>query len=849
MSALEEYDRRLYEFGHQLKNVPCVSTQIELGLARLDLCPLGHPDHTQILSDLAISFDSCYYQEGNISDLNRAIEISQTRLDLCPLGHPEHAEALGRFAITLWKYYCIQRNNADLNRLIEMEQRWLDLCPLGHPDHPLALGELASSLWERYYMQGDVTDLNRSIEMEEKRLDLCPTGHPHHSTALGNLALSLSARYHRQGNLIDLNRAIDLEEKKLELCPPGHQNHGLALRNLASSLKDHYKKVKNHINLIRAIKLFKEALDTYPVQHCDFAFNAGQLAATILLSFKSSQICHPQVPDQPLPLPDEAFEYYRLLKRCSPAVSLDLWDATQAWVKDAEEHNHPTVLEAYQTSLSTLDHFTSFNSSLDSRHETMQARVADLANNAFSCAIRHGDFRMAVELLEQGRGILWNQLARFDISISALESRDNQGRKLGSKFTQLSAELRNHAEGSGEGMDPYWRVQEEWQSVVNQIRHPDGFSRFLLPPRFKDLQQGAEYGPVIIVNASKYTCDAVIVLHARPPVHVPLPCSLGDVMELCSQFSGLTKVPNAYGDNRETWLKQMLRELWSLVVKPIVTVLQNDLQLPAGSRIWWCPTSKFTILPFHAAGPYRKAEKDFMDIYVSSYAPSLSALIRTRDRIRFQREARDASGITNVISFAAVGQARPGASIKLSELPEVEREIQKIQNETSIPSGVIFETVTGDAATIKGAVQAFRDHRWVHLACHGAQDAERPFGSWFAMGDGKLTLMRIIQERYTISEFAFLSACHAAAGDRSTPDEVLHLAAGMQFAGFNGVIGTLWRVDDAVAHQVVTRFYREMFKRPVIDFEHAAGALNVAVVELAKDVSLEKRIVFVHIGI
>ena len=84
------------------------------------------------------------------------------------------------------------------------------------------------------------------------------------------------------------------------------------------------------------------------------------------------------------------------------------------------------------------------------------------------------------------------------------------------------------------------------------------------------------------------------------------------------------------------------------------------------------------------------------------------------------------------------------------------------------------------------------------------------------------------------SGFAFLSACHTAVGDASTLHEMLHLAAGMQFAGFNGVIWTLWRVDDAIAHEVVTRFYREMFKRPVVDLEYAAKALNVAVVESAK---------------
>ena len=687
-----------------------------------------------------------------------------------------------------------------------------------------------------------MTSLDKAIEMDEARLDVCPQGHPEHIDALENLATYLRARYHHLGNLNDLNKVIDLEERKLQLCPLGHPSHGFALQNLASSLKDHFSALKSHPGLIRAINLLKEALNTYPVQHSHFPQIAGELAATILLSINSSSS------DQAPYLLDDAFQTYMLLKKCGPAVSLNLWEATQSWIKSAEEYHHSSVLEAYQTSLSTLDHFTSFNSSLDSRHEIMQARVAHLANDAFSCATRHSDFKMAVELLEQGRGILWSQLARFDIAITALENHGGHGHELGRKFTRLSTDLRKHAEGSG-GKDPYWRVQDEWQSVVNNIRHLEGFSRFLLPPCFDDLQQAAEHGPIVIVNASEYSCDALIVLHTRPPVHVPLPCSFADVIQICAQLSELTHDPDAYGDNRESWVKQMLRELWSCVVEPIADALQNDIRLPTGSRIWWCLTSKFTILPFHAAGPYRKAAKSFLDLYVSSYAPSLSALIRTRDRARSQRKARDESGTPNVISFAAVGQRYPCKDTKLPELPEVEREIQRIRYETSMPPDVHFETITGSAATIEGTVQAFRDHRWVHIACHGAQHAKRPFESWFALGDGKLTLMRIIQERYTNSEFAFLSACHTALGDESTPDEVLHLAAGMQFAGFNGVIGTLWKVDDSVAHQVVTRFYKEMFTHPETGFECAATALNKVVVETAEEVSLEKRIVFVHIGI
>ena len=38
-------------------------------------------------------------------------------------------------------------------------------------------------------------------------------------------------------------------------------------------------------------------------------------------------------------------------------------------------------------------------------------QVVDLTSGAFSCATRHGEFQKAVELLGQGRGTLWNQLA------------------------------------------------------------------------------------------------------------------------------------------------------------------------------------------------------------------------------------------------------------------------------------------------------------------------------------------------------------------------------------------------------------------------------------------------------
>ena len=59
--------------------------------------------------------------------------------------------------------------------------------------------------------------------------------------------------------------------------------------------------------------------------------------------------------------------------------------------------------------------------------------------------------------------------------------------------------------------------------------------------------------------------------------------------------------------------------------------------------------------------------------------------------------------------------------------------------------------------------------------------------------------------RYTHFEFAFLSAHYTAAHSRRG------VLSRSQFAGFNGMHGMLWRVDDSIAHEVVTRFYRGVF--------------------------------------
>src|SRR5713101_7197095 len=66
--------------------------------------------------------------------------------------------------------------------------------------------------------------------------------------------------------------------------------------------------------------------------------------------------------------------------------------------------------------------------------------------------------------------------------------------------------------------------------------------------------------------------------------------------------------------------------------RPVIKRL-NELNVPEQSRVWWCPTSVFCSLPLHAMGPIPSEvgrPRYFLDLYIPSYIPSLSALIESR---------------------------------------------------------------------------------------------------------------------------------------------------------------------------------------------------------------------------
>ncbi|KAG2147002.1 CHAT domain-containing protein [Suillus cothurnatus] len=811
----------------------------------LELCPLGNKHRLKALDNLGWALRSRFEQCGSIDDQDESIQRRREAVSLCSEGQFEHCFYLNNLASSLWIRFNHQGNCHDLNEAISLLEAALCLCPVGHNNRDLPLHSLGTALFTRFDRRGDVNDLNRAISLLREALTLRPPGHLYRDDTLHSLALALQSRYDKSDISEDLNQAIDLHRDSLQLTPHGHPYRHRALHSLSSVLCSRFKQTQENEDVEEAIRLCQESLEALPSLHPDRSSGYVWLREAYLARYR----VHHESADLSL-----AVDNFRLASRHPtqglPDRILTAWN----WIVTAEQHGHSSALEAYTTFFELLDRHLATRSSAISRREAAAAfhyaRSAPV--DAGSCSIRQHNLQRAVELVEQGRGQQWSLASRLRTPLENLESTNSN---IAHKFSELSKRVAD-AQGSAVSTDgaaadsaaiQYRRITTQWQAVVAEIRNIKGFSRFLLPPLYEDLQAAARYGPVIILIASQFSCGAIIVPMSGEPLHVPLlSITLTDLTTLKDRFARAIRQSSRMkpGESRKD-LIVLLRTVWEEIILPIVKVLEHVLELKHQSRIWLCPTAAFTSIPLHAAHPFqtrpdRSKEPCLEDLYICSYTPTLSALIRSRQMMK--KRVRP--------SFVAIGQGQPRAG-KSKELLAVDSEIELVRK--LVPETINRTIISGDAATRAGALQGLEENTWVHLACHGKQDREQPYNSHFVMKDEPITLLDIMEKDIPRAEFAFLSACHTAVGDEDTPDEVIHLAAGLQFSGFKSVIGTLWEVDDAVAKHVVKAFYENLLKDledgDEMDCTKAAWALNRATHSVKTKVPLEQRMVFIHVGV
>ncbi|MFF2517677.1 CHAT domain-containing protein [Streptomyces sp. NPDC058086] len=442
-------------------------------------------------------------------------------------------------------------------------------------------------------------------------------------------------------------------------------------------------------------------------------------------------------------------------------------------------------------------------------------------------------------------------------------------------------------------VDRRMALVREWDKLVSKVRKLQGFEDFLGPPALKTLLPAASGGPVIVVNVSRWRCDALIVsddgVAQRALPHLTLDQTTKRATAYLETLREAEVAAHAHHKAQEavdedpgpTAIREQLRAaqslleaesrtddmlrslqewLWDTVAAPVLNALELD-RMPGPNdpwpRLWWCPTGPLTLLPLHAAGyhgpvdatPGAPVPRTVIDRVVSSYTPTLRALLEARKAIPSPTDSGggadgDRAGeetnrdrLLIVAVEDALGQP---------VLHNVTRERELLTRLFPPSRRTLLE---GPRATRAQVSKKLSQHRWVHFSCHGDQDLNEPSRGGLLLTDGMLSVADIAARQFR-GDFAGLSACKTAVGGIHLLDEVITLAAALHYTGYRHVVAALWSVDDETSANVFRAVYGDITADGRLRPDGAATALHHALRALRDETPDEPRLwaPFTHTG-
>jgi tetratricopeptide (TPR) repeat protein len=729
--------------------------------------------------------------------IEEAVDLGRATVLATPPGHPDLAGRLYNLGGALQSRAMFLARPDHIPEIVETARRAVAAMTDDHRDRPMYLSNLAAALRLRLVTGSAVgsldaeqrdRDLAEMVQAARLAVERTPADHPARAGYLNNLGVILRLR----GTATDLDQAVAVAREAVATTPRDHHNWCPHMSNLGNALEERFRRTRQAEDFGEAISAWAEAAKS------ETGAAQVRLAAAI------------------------------------------------AWGRlAAAENDTASAADGFAQGVSLLPIVAWRGLERAVREENL-ARWRGLASDAAAWAIRNGEPERAVEVLEQGRSVLWTQQLHMRTEADRLaDLAPDLHEALEETRRALDSTGRRDITGRGVSPDPeqaaaqHRRHAELWDLLVAQVRELPGLEDFLAAVPFGKLSDAAAGGPVVIVNTSSFGCDALVVTGKGVRV-IPLPALDHDEVVSRTQ-SMLAVLDRAIGGEfaaLDETLISVLGWLWTTVACPVLDALNLKERLNLAERdavracrLWWCPTGALAMLPLHAAGIYGTENTAVPDRVISSYAPTLTALARSRER--------HAEGFRTQLLVGV--QDAPGEP----SLPSVPVELERVKKHVKLAT-----TLQNGQATRARVLEAMAVHDWVHLVCHGRQDVTNPADSSIRVADGPLTIFDIAGRTPSECDLAYLSACQTFTGAPRLPDEAIHLASAFQIAGYRHVIATLWAINDFYAPRVAESVYRTLSHNGVPHSDRAAEAIHQAVAELRKRAPGRPHLwaPYVHIG-
>ncbi|KDR76801.1 hypothetical protein GALMADRAFT_1328734 [Galerina marginata CBS 339.88] len=800
----------------------------------VEFTPSGHANLPALFNNLGTSYVRRFERTGDFKDIDSAISHHQNAVESTPSGHPDLQGRFNNLGNSYLNRFERTGDLKDIDSAISHHQnaKAVESTPSGHPDLPGYFSNLGTSYARRFKRTGDLNDIDSAISHHQNAVESTPSGHPDLQDRFNNLGNSYLNCFERTGDLKDINFAISHLQNAVESTPSGHANLSSRFNNLGNSYARRFERAGDLKDINSAISHHQKAVESAPSGHAGLPRWLNNLGSSYSCRFKHSQY---------FPDIEYSITSYRRGAASNGAPSMRLKSAKLA-ARHSSIHDHFHCINDFSLAITLLSEVAGLEQTVHRRHINLLDH-SDFLGAAVAVALILGKPDSALEWLEQGRCLVWNQINQLRTPVGSLRMNHPT---LANRFIEVAKALESHGTRSSPfssgRLAEEIRIQDDtlnhtslaadYRQLLEEIRSLPDFDDFLQPPKAVNLLSSIPSdGPVIILSILNTRCDALaLIAGLSEPLHIPLNDFSLVEAETLKKALQVDLLKEAEVDDRERGMRRVseswesmsgiLRALWDKVVQPIVVALGYSPNPSARRRIWWCPTGPLAFLPLHAAGIYGTSYKPGLcvsDFAVSSYTPTVQSL---------NQKAAASSTTRKCTDILLINPNTPS----LPAIPFTQKEIydlKLIMNKPHIRTLLLED----DAATMDKVKADMQTCNWVHFACHGIQDVGDPLKSGVHLRDGRLELLEIMRQKLSNPEFAFLSACQTSKGDLKLSEEVVHLAAGMLAAGYRGVVGTMWSISDRHGPEFAKWFYEYLLENmgtDGLDSTKAAYALDYA---------------------
>ncbi|RBR09503.1 uncharacterized protein FIESC28_09834 [Fusarium coffeatum] len=710
--------------------------------------PENSQDRALYLFRLAEQLNRKHSTTGSIAYLDEGIRILQLAVDVVPEEHPNRGRIIHNLSSQLHDRYARKKSMTDLNKAILIARDSIDALQEDDPALPLFFGDLGNLLMDRYYGKGVKWDLDEAIDCTRQALNAVANNDQARASLLDRLGISLG-HYHWRGGIGSdpalkgyLEEAITVSRQAVDLTPKDHPALAGRLKNLGTHLGHKYHSIKT-----------KDQDELRDCIICHVAAVHAEQSPTL----------------QRIRAADDVLSY------CADVPDWDL---------------------AYEVSTSAIALFPKliFRSHQHSDKLHMLGQVSGLASEAAAVALNAGkDPGVALTILEEGRGVLSQSMDEMRTDRGSLQSQHPQ---YAEELNQLRGALDDPLQYTDALIDPdeTWQGESQRQKeaddnldkLLSKIRKEPGFEDYLLPPSETDMKAAAAKGPIVVINVSRFRCDAIIIGPDRFRL-VPLPkLTLPDIegaykmqqIEPSTPFQKFDSVSDSNFDlwdvvvSRNGWdapsesnwggLSKKLADalgspkvlgwLWEAITEPVLDFL-GYASVPGDGfwpHVWWIPTGSLSRFAIHAAGDYYPGTREtVLDRTVSSYNSSIKSIIQGR---RHEAAVRESQYALLVAMESTKGYR--------ADLPFAPREISLVSD---ICRSMSLNPLQSGQQK-QDIIPHLRDCTIFHFAGHGQSDNQNPLSSKLLLNDwdsDPLTVTSLFDTKLHENPpfLAYLSAC------------------------------------------------------------------------------------------